>query len=107
LATSVISSGHDHNWQQNPLAVVACAGLWIMQVLGAVGPATGGDATTTVQVLTALIGAFGGLGVTAKLDRAFKAIGTVAAVMQRLPAPMSPSPMAGHDLPTAAPGSSR
>jgi hypothetical protein len=37
-------------------------------------------------VLTALIAAFGGLGVTAKFDRAFQAIGAMAPAIQKLAA---------------------
>jgi len=75
---------------KTPLAIVAYAGMWIMQTFGAVGTATGDKATTTGSVLTALIAAFGGLGVTAKFDRAFQAIGTVATVLQKLAAALPP-----------------
>jgi len=74
---------------KTPLAIVAYVALWIMQSLGTIGNATGNKATTTGQVLTALIAAFGGLGLTAKLDRWVKAINAVAAA-QQLPA--SPTP---------------
>jgi hypothetical protein len=75
---------------KTPLAIVAYVALWIMQSLGTIGTATGEKATTTGQVLTALIAAFGSLGLTAKLDRWVKAINAVAAA-QQLPAP-SPTP---------------
>jgi hypothetical protein len=75
---------------KTPLAVAAYAALWIMQSVGSIGTATGDKATTTGQVLTALIAAFGGLGLTAKLDRWVKAINAVAAA-QPLSAP-SPIP---------------
>ena len=75
---------------KTPLAIVAYVALWIMQSLGTIGNATGDKATTTGQVLTALIAAFGSLGLTAKLDRWVKAINAVAAA-QQLPAP-SPTP---------------
>jgi hypothetical protein len=69
---------------KTPLAIVAYAGMWIMQAFGAVGTATGTTATTTGAVLTALISAFGGLGVTAKFDRAFQAIAAIAPVVRKL-----------------------
>ena len=75
---------------KTPLAIAAYAGLWITQALGAVGTATGGTATTTGQVLTALIAAFGGLGLSAKADRAVKALGVLATAAQSLPVPPSP-----------------
>jgi hypothetical protein len=67
------------------LAIVAYAGMWIMQAFDAVGTTTGDKATTTGSVLTALIAAFGGLGLTSKLDRAVKAVSVLAAVAQKLP----------------------
>ncbi len=73
---------------KTPLALLAGAGLWITQAFGAVGPATAtatDKASTTAQVLYALIAAFGGLGVTSKLDRAIKALGIVAAVLEKMP----------------------
>ena len=74
------------------LAVVAYAGLWIMQAFGAVGTASGDTATTTGQVLTALIAAFGGLGLTAKADRAVKALSMLARATQNLAAQPSAKP---------------
>lgn len=74
---------------KTPLAILAGAGVWIMQAFGAVGPVTGtatDKASTTAQVLYALIAAFGGLGVTSKLDRGIKALGLIASVLQKLPA---------------------
>jgi hypothetical protein len=38
-------------------------------------------------VLTTLIAAFGGLGLTAKLDRGIKAMSALAAAAQKLPPP--------------------
>ncbi len=70
---------------KTPLALLAYLALWIMQSLGTIGTATGDEATATGQVLTALIAAFGGLGLTAKLDRWVQALDTVAAA-QTLPA---------------------
>jgi hypothetical protein len=71
---------------KTPLAILAYAAMWIMQAFGTVGTATGDKATTTGQVLTALIAAFGGMGLTAKFDRALKAMNAVAAATQKLPA---------------------
>ena len=71
---------------KTPLAIVAYAALWIMQTFDAVGPATGDKATATGSVLTALIAAFGGLGVTAKFDRAFQAIEAIAPLLRKVAA---------------------
>jgi hypothetical protein len=70
---------------KTPLAIVAYAGMWIMQAFDAVGTATGDKATTTGSVLTALIAAFGGLGLTSKFDHAVKAVSVLAAVAHKLP----------------------
>ena len=80
---------------KTPLAILAYAGLWIAQVFGAVGPATGDKATTTGSVLTALIAAFGGLGVTAKFDRAFGALSAISKVLQRIVVLASAKPDGG------------
>jgi hypothetical protein len=73
---------------KTPLAIVAYAGLWILQSLGQVGTVTGDKATTTGQVLTGLIAAFGGLGLTAKIDRVVKGMTTIASATQNIsPAP--------------------
>jgi len=72
---------------KTPLAILAYAGMWIMQAFGSVGTATGDKATTTVQVLTALIAAFGGLGLTAKADRGVKALSVLAAAAQKFARP--------------------
>jgi hypothetical protein len=69
---------------KTPIAILAYAGLWIMQAFDAVGPATGAGATPTAQVLTALIAGFGGLGLTAKVDRGIQAMNAVAASAQTL-----------------------
>src|SRR5262249_60731484 len=79
---------------KTPLAIVAYAGLWIMQTFGAVGPGTGDKATATGSVLTALISAFGALGVTAKFDRAFQGISSISALLQKLPHPPASAPTA-------------
>ena len=80
---------------KTPLAILAYAGMWIMQAAGVVGTATGTGATTTGSVLTALIAAFGGMGVIAKFDRAFQAIAAISAVLQKLPALAPPPPPPG------------
>ncbi len=56
------------------LAVVAYVIVAILQATNVVGPATGIDATTTGQILTTLIGAFGVLGGAAKVDRLTQAL---------------------------------
>jgi hypothetical protein len=71
---------------KTPLAIGAYALMWILQGANVVGTATGDKATTTGSVLTALIAAFGGLGVTAKFDRAFQAIGAMVPAIQKLAA---------------------
>jgi hypothetical protein len=71
---------------KTPLSILGFAAMWIMQAFGAVGTATGDKATTTGQVLTALLAAFGGLGVTGKFDRAIKAITIVATVLPKIAA---------------------
>jgi hypothetical protein len=76
---------------KTPIAIVAYAVMWIMQSVHAVGTATGPDASTTGQVLTALIAALGGLGLTSKADRAVQALGTLAGVVQKLQ-PRPPNP---------------
>ena len=79
---------------KTPLAIAAYALVWILQSKGinAVGTATGPDATTTGSILTALISAFGALGVTAKFDRAFQGLSTISGFLQKLPALPPPSP---------------
>jgi lysozyme family protein len=64
--------------KKTALAVVAYAALSIFQSLGVVGNATGADASTTGQVLTTLIGAFGALGGLAKIDRIVRALAVIA-----------------------------
>ena len=54
------------------------------------GTATGDKATTTGAILTALVTAFGALGVTAKFDRAFGALSKIAAILQKVPALLPP-----------------
>jgi hypothetical protein len=72
---------------KTPLAIGAMVLMWILQAAGAMGTATGDKATMTGSVLTWLISGFGAMGVTAKFDRAFQAISTIAAWLQKLPAP--------------------
>ena len=71
---------------KTPLAIAGYALMWILQTLGTMGTATGDKATTTGAILTALVSAFGALGVTAKFDRAFGALSTIAGILQKLPA---------------------
>jgi peptidoglycan hydrolase-like protein with peptidoglycan-binding domain len=63
---------------KTPLAVVAYAVLSILQAAGVAGTATGTTATPTGQILTTLIAAFGGLGLTAKIDRVLQTLGLIA-----------------------------
>ena len=63
---------------KTPLAVVAYAVLSILQAVGVAGTATGTTATPTGQILTTLIAAFGGLGLTAKIDRVLQTLGLIA-----------------------------
>jgi hypothetical protein len=79
---------------KTPIAIVAYAGLWILQSLGQVGTVTGDKASTTGQVLTALIAALGGLGITAKIDRAVKGMSAIAGAAQN-PPPPPPGPALG------------
>ena len=72
---------------KTPIAIAAYAGLWILQALGQVGTATGDTATTTGQVLTGLIAALGGLGLSAKIDRAVKGMSAIAGAAQNSPPP--------------------
>ena len=72
---------------KTPLAIVAYAGLWILQTMGQVGTVTGDKATTTGQVLTGLIAAFGGLGLSAKIDRAVKGMSAIAGAAQNTSLP--------------------
>jgi lysozyme family protein len=75
---------------KTPIAIVAYALVWILQSANVLGTATGDKATMTGSVLTALIAAFGGLGVTAKFDRGFQALSAIAGTLQKLPALLSP-----------------
>lgn len=76
---------------KTPLAIAGYALMWILQTLGVMGTATGDTATTTGTVLTVLVMAFGGLGITAKFDRAFEALSTIAGLLQKLPALVPPA----------------
>ncbi|MBR0845462.1 hypothetical protein JQ607_35180 [Bradyrhizobium liaoningense] len=75
---------------KTPLAIVAYAGLSILQAVGIVGPLTGPHATATAQVLTAVIAGFGALGLAAKLDRLTNAVAASAAAIERRPPPTAP-----------------
>jgi Domain of unknown function (DUF1906) len=76
---------------KTPLAIAGYALMWILQTLGVMGTATGDTATTTGTVLTVLVAAFGALGVTAKFDRAFQALATIAGLLQKLSALVPPA----------------
>jgi hypothetical protein len=80
---------------KTPLAIAGYALMWILQTLGVMGTATGDTATTTGTVLTVLVSAFGALGVTAKFDRAFEALSTIAGLLQKLPALVPPAAPVG------------
>ena len=73
---------------KTPLAIAGYALIYILQTLGMMGTVTGDKATTTGAVITTLVSAFGALGVTAKFDRAFQAIASIAGFLQKLPALM-------------------
>jgi uncharacterized protein (TIGR02594 family) len=74
---------------KTPLAIGGYALLWILQAVGVMGTATGPGATATGSVLTALVSAFGAMGVTAKLDRGIQALGAISGLLQKLP-PLPP-----------------
>jgi uncharacterized protein (TIGR02594 family) len=63
---------------KTPLAIVAYVVVLLTQAGGALTD------PHTIQVLTAVITAFGGLGVTAKIDRAIQALAAVAAAAQKV-----------------------
>jgi peptidoglycan hydrolase-like protein with peptidoglycan-binding domain len=65
--------------KKTPLAVLAYTVLAILQSVDVAGTATGPTATPTGQILTTLIGAFGGLGVLGKIDRVVQMLGLMAA----------------------------
>ncbi len=67
------------------LAVVAYVILSILQATNVAGTATGPTATPTGEILTTLIGAFGGLGVFAKFDRVVKLMGIIAGKTRAVP----------------------
>src|SRR5262245_3702665 len=60
--------------KKTALAVVAYAGLAILQAVGVVGAATPAG-----QIMTVLITAFGALGGISKVDRIVQALGIIAA----------------------------
>jgi hypothetical protein len=60
--------------KKTAMAVVAYAGLAILQAVGVVGAAT-----PTGQIVTVLITAFGALGGLSKVDRVVQALGMIAA----------------------------
>lgn len=64
--------------KKTPLAILAYAVLAILQSVDVAGTATGATATPTGQILTTLIGAFGGLGVLSKVDRVVQMMGIIA-----------------------------
>jgi uncharacterized protein (TIGR02594 family) len=74
---------------KTPLAIGAYALIWILQAVGVMGTATGPGATATGSVLTALVSAFGAMGVTAKFDRGIQALGAISGLLQKLP-PLPP-----------------
>jgi hypothetical protein len=80
---------------KTPLAIAGLALMWILQTFDVVGTATGDKATATGAVLTALMSAFGALGVTAKFDRAFGALSTVAGLMRKVATLAPPAPVGG------------
>jgi uncharacterized protein (TIGR02594 family) len=65
--------------KKTPLAILAYVVLAILQSVDVAGTATGATATPTGQILTTLIGAFGGLGVLSKFDRVVQLMGLIAA----------------------------
>ncbi len=65
--------------KKTPLAILAYVVLAILQSVDVAGTATGATATPTGQILTTLIGAFGGLGVLSKFDRVVQMMGIIAA----------------------------
>jgi uncharacterized protein (TIGR02594 family) len=65
--------------KKTALAVLAYTVLSFLLAVGVAGTATGATATTTGQILTTLIAAFGGLGGLAKIDRVVQMLGVVAA----------------------------
>jgi peptidoglycan hydrolase-like protein with peptidoglycan-binding domain len=65
--------------KKTPLAILGYALLAILQSVDVAGTATGATATPTGQILTTLIGAFGGLGVLSKVDRVVQMMGIIAA----------------------------
>lgn len=75
---------------KTPLAIGAYGLIWILQAANVMGTATGDKATTTGSVLTALVSAFGAMGVTAKFDRAFQALATISALLRKLSPPAPP-----------------
>ena len=64
--------------KKTALAILAYVVLAIFQAMGVAGTATGADATTTGQILTTLIAAFGGLGLTSKVDRVVQMLSLIA-----------------------------
>jgi uncharacterized protein (TIGR02594 family) len=64
--------------KKTALAVVGYGILSVLQAVGVAGTATGTTATTTGQILTTLIAAFGALGGVSKLDRIVQTLGLIA-----------------------------
>jgi len=75
--------------KKTPLAVLAYTVLAVLQSVDVAGTATGATATPTGQILTTLIGAFGGLGVLGKVDRVVQMLGVIAAKPTAPPPPPS------------------
>lgn len=67
------------------IAALSYVALTVLQANDVVGTAMGPTATPAGQILTTLIGAFGGLGVVAKLDRLVRVLGAVALDASRRP----------------------
>jgi hypothetical protein len=80
---------------KTPLAIAGYGLIWILQAANVMGTATGDKATTTGSVLTALVSAFGAMGVTAKFDRAFQAIATISALLRKALPPAPPTAPTG------------
>jgi uncharacterized protein (TIGR02594 family) len=65
--------------KKTALAIFAYVVMAILQAVGVAGTATGPSATTTGQILTTLIAAFGSLGGISKIDRVVQMLGLIAA----------------------------
>lgn len=72
---------------KTPLAILAYAGMSLLQAGGGMDVGS-----TTSSILTTLIAAFGGLGLTAKVDRAVRSLGTIAEHQVAPPPPPQAEP---------------